>query len=230
MYFRSYISFDILRRVLTYYFDYDILYVMNITDIDDKIIKRGRTNFLFERYLGEALSIERRLSDVQEAMKVKTWFWSLATPPSFSTLATSYSSVFYHLTTLNFIPHIPPSCFSLLHHLCLPSYHFLLLHIQPSYYCKLFNLHSTILHNLSPLIPTILLLSTLPSFSTILPLLTPPYSTILLLLTLQSSSHHTAQSFSSILHHLTPLYSTILLYHLTTPYSSIFHHIATIFI
>ncbi|XP_071809472.1 cysteine--tRNA ligase, cytoplasmic-like [Asterias amurensis] len=67
---RSYISFDILRRVLTYYFDYDILYVMNITDIDDKIIKRGRTNFLFERYLGEALSVERRLSDVQEAMRL----------------------------------------------------------------------------------------------------------------------------------------------------------------
>ena len=68
--FRSYISFDILRRVLTYYFDYDILYVMNITDIDDKIIKRGRTNFLIERYLSESSSVEQRLIDVQEAMKV----------------------------------------------------------------------------------------------------------------------------------------------------------------
>ncbi|XP_022083673.1 cysteine--tRNA ligase, cytoplasmic-like [Acanthaster planci] len=67
---RSYISFDILRRVLTYYFDYDILYVMNITDIDDKIIKRGRTNYLMERYLQEALSPEQRLKDVQEAMKI----------------------------------------------------------------------------------------------------------------------------------------------------------------
>ena len=39
--FRSYISFDILRRVMSDYFGYDILYCMNITDIDDKV------NFLF---------------------------------------------------------------------------------------------------------------------------------------------------------------------------------------
>ena len=70
LHFRSYISFDILRRVLTYYFDYDILYVMNITDIDDKIIKRGRTNYLLERYLNESSSAEQRLKDVQEAMEV----------------------------------------------------------------------------------------------------------------------------------------------------------------
>lgn len=37
---RSYLSLDILRRVLSQYFNYDVLYVMNITDIDDKIIKR----------------------------------------------------------------------------------------------------------------------------------------------------------------------------------------------
>ena len=37
---RAYLSFDIVRRVLTDYFNYDVLYVMNITDIDDKIIKR----------------------------------------------------------------------------------------------------------------------------------------------------------------------------------------------
>ena len=34
---RSYISFDILRRVMTDYFGYNILYCMNITDIDDKV-------------------------------------------------------------------------------------------------------------------------------------------------------------------------------------------------
>lgn len=37
---RAYLSFDILRRVLQDYFGYDIQYIMNITDIDDKIIKR----------------------------------------------------------------------------------------------------------------------------------------------------------------------------------------------
>lgn len=35
--FRSYISFDILRRVLRDYFKYDVFYCMNITDIDDKV-------------------------------------------------------------------------------------------------------------------------------------------------------------------------------------------------
>ncbi|XP_062326673.1 cysteine--tRNA ligase, cytoplasmic isoform X1 [Osmerus eperlanus] len=47
---RSYISFDILRRILMNYFKYDVHYCMNITDIDDKIIKRARQNYLFEQY------------------------------------------------------------------------------------------------------------------------------------------------------------------------------------
>ena len=34
---RSYITFDILRRVLSDYFGYHVNYVMNITDIDDKV-------------------------------------------------------------------------------------------------------------------------------------------------------------------------------------------------
>lgn len=34
---RSYISFDILRRILMDYFKYDVFYCMNITDIDDKV-------------------------------------------------------------------------------------------------------------------------------------------------------------------------------------------------
>ena len=36
---RTFISFDILRRVMTY-LGYNIIYVMNITDIDDKIINK----------------------------------------------------------------------------------------------------------------------------------------------------------------------------------------------
>lgn len=50
---RSYITFDILRRVLTDYFNYDVMYVMNITDVDDKIIKRARQNWLYERYAAQ---------------------------------------------------------------------------------------------------------------------------------------------------------------------------------
>jgi hypothetical protein len=37
-YSRTYISFDIIRRIMEDYFNYDVTYVMNITDIDDKVI------------------------------------------------------------------------------------------------------------------------------------------------------------------------------------------------
>ncbi|XP_055390325.1 cysteine--tRNA ligase, cytoplasmic [Condylostylus longicornis] len=60
---RSYISFDILRRVLSDYFGYNVQYVMNITDIDDKIIKRARQNYLYEKYIEEVNSLEQILQD-----------------------------------------------------------------------------------------------------------------------------------------------------------------------
>ena len=51
---RAYLSFDILRRVLADYFGYKVSLVMNITDIDDKIIinsqKAGQTLEEFGRY------------------------------------------------------------------------------------------------------------------------------------------------------------------------------------
>lgn len=63
--YRSYISFDILRRILSNYFGYDVLYVMNITDIDDKIIKRARQNYLYEKYVKQ----DRNLDDMLNNMK-----------------------------------------------------------------------------------------------------------------------------------------------------------------
>ncbi|XP_071573548.1 cysteine--tRNA ligase, cytoplasmic-like [Temnothorax nylanderi] len=65
---RSYISFDILRRVMSDYFRYDVLYVMNITDIDDKIIKRARQNYLYEKYMEENHSLNGILDDIREVM------------------------------------------------------------------------------------------------------------------------------------------------------------------
>ncbi|KAI4457374.1 cysteinyl-trna synthetase [Holotrichia oblita] len=65
---RSYITFDILRRVLSGYFGYDIFYVMNITDIDDKIIKRARQNYLYEKYLSEQHNLEEVLHDAKKVM------------------------------------------------------------------------------------------------------------------------------------------------------------------
>lgn len=38
---RTYICFDILRRIMSDYFNYDVVLAMNITDIDDKIIIRA---------------------------------------------------------------------------------------------------------------------------------------------------------------------------------------------
>ncbi|XP_024884436.1 cysteine--tRNA ligase, cytoplasmic-like [Temnothorax curvispinosus] len=65
---RSYISFDILRRVMSDYFRYNVLYVMNITDIDDKIIKRARQNYLYENYVKENHSLNKMLDDIREVM------------------------------------------------------------------------------------------------------------------------------------------------------------------
>ncbi len=36
------------------YFGYDILYVMNVTDVDDKIINRARRNYLLDRFRATA--------------------------------------------------------------------------------------------------------------------------------------------------------------------------------
>lgn len=65
---RSYISFDILRRVLSDYFGYNVLYVMNITDIDDKIIKRARQNYLYEKYIEEKHPLDEVLDDAKNVM------------------------------------------------------------------------------------------------------------------------------------------------------------------
>ncbi|GFR89322.1 cysteine--tRNA ligase, cytoplasmic-like [Elysia marginata] len=64
---RSYISFDILRRVLSDYFNYDIFYCMNITDIDDKIIMRARQNFLMQKYIDSKPGSDQLKKDVEEA-------------------------------------------------------------------------------------------------------------------------------------------------------------------
>uniref|UniRef100_A0A183BVA7 Cysteine--tRNA ligase, cytoplasmic n=1 Tax=Globodera pallida TaxID=36090 RepID=A0A183BVA7_GLOPA len=68
---RAYLSFDIVRRVLTDYFNYDLLYVMNVTDIDDKIIKRARQNYLLEQYLNDigSVGIDTLEQQLQAALK-----------------------------------------------------------------------------------------------------------------------------------------------------------------
>ncbi|KAI4122565.1 MAG: hypothetical protein LQ338_005741 [Usnochroma carphineum] len=47
---RNYVSTDIIRRIMKDYFKFDVKFVMNITDVDDKIIVRGRQQHLFEEF------------------------------------------------------------------------------------------------------------------------------------------------------------------------------------
>ena len=48
---RYYVTMDMLRRVLEDYFGYSTTFVMNVTDVDDKIIRRARLNHLLQQYL-----------------------------------------------------------------------------------------------------------------------------------------------------------------------------------
>ena len=50
---RNYVTFDILRRILQDYFGYSIHAVMNVTDVDDKIILRARRKHLLQQYREE---------------------------------------------------------------------------------------------------------------------------------------------------------------------------------
>ncbi|KAL9598633.1 MAG: hypothetical protein Q9219_004378 [cf. Caloplaca sp. 3 TL-2023] len=47
---RNYVSTDIIRRILKDYFKFHVNFVMNITDVDDKIIVRGRQQHLLEEF------------------------------------------------------------------------------------------------------------------------------------------------------------------------------------
>ena len=68
---RAYLTFDILRRVMQHYFHYNVQYQMNITDIDDKIIKRARVNALLESYKAKSASIDSKVfeEDIQSAVQ-----------------------------------------------------------------------------------------------------------------------------------------------------------------
>lgn len=66
---RNYVTFDILRRILEGFFNYRVQYVMNITDVDDKIINKARRNYLLEQYLATAYEAKTVLSDLNVAFE-----------------------------------------------------------------------------------------------------------------------------------------------------------------
>ncbi|QSL64961.1 hypothetical protein MERGE_002265 [Pneumocystis wakefieldiae] len=48
---RNYVTTDIVRRILQNYFRYEVVFVQNVTDIDDKIILKARHNYLFNSFV-----------------------------------------------------------------------------------------------------------------------------------------------------------------------------------
>ncbi|WFC93795.1 cysteine--tRNA ligase [Malassezia brasiliensis] len=67
---RNYVTQDIIRRIMRDYLGYDVQFVMNITDIDDKIIVRARQAYLLEQFRAQHPALTRALLDeVQEAWR-----------------------------------------------------------------------------------------------------------------------------------------------------------------
>ncbi|EGT38442.1 hypothetical protein CAEBREN_31972, partial [Caenorhabditis brenneri] len=68
---RAYLSLDILRRVFRDYFGYDVEFIMNITDVDDKIIKRARQSHLLKSYFNDsqAPAVTKVCQDVIDALE-----------------------------------------------------------------------------------------------------------------------------------------------------------------
>lgn len=50
---RNYVSIDINRRILQDYFNYDVTFIQNVTDIDDKIILKARQEYLFNEFVNK---------------------------------------------------------------------------------------------------------------------------------------------------------------------------------
>lgn len=76
---RNYVTIDIIRRILSDYFGYSIQFIMNITDVDDKIIVRGRHQHLVDEYMkkvansGFTPEIQSEVSDYWAAFVSKTF-------------------------------------------------------------------------------------------------------------------------------------------------------------
>ena len=55
---RNYVNFDILRRILQDYFGYSVTAVMNVTDVDYKIINRARRRHLLAQYRARSPALQ----------------------------------------------------------------------------------------------------------------------------------------------------------------------------
>eukprot|EP00878_Enallax_costatus_P002111 GHUV01002279.1.p1 GENE.GHUV01002279.1~~GHUV01002279.1.p1 ORF type:complete len:785 (+),score=272.34 GHUV01002279.1:146-2500(+) len=66
---RNYVTFDVIRRVLEDYFGYNVMYVMNVTDVDDKIILRARRNHLLQQYRQQQQDPQQVAQQVEAAIQ-----------------------------------------------------------------------------------------------------------------------------------------------------------------
>jgi cysteinyl-tRNA synthetase len=72
-YTRTYLGFDIIRRIIEDYFHYNIKYVVNITDVDDKIIKKANLLLLkkiINSIKNEDNNIQNIKSRIEEDSKI----------------------------------------------------------------------------------------------------------------------------------------------------------------
>ncbi|KAF5024529.1 hypothetical protein F66182_3292 [Fusarium sp. NRRL 66182] len=60
---KNYVSTDIIRRIMKDYFGFRVKFVMNTTDIDDKIIVQGRQQHLLARFKEENVAEDGSVSD-----------------------------------------------------------------------------------------------------------------------------------------------------------------------
>ena len=67
---RAYLTFDILRRITEDYFKYDVLYHVNITDVDDKIIREARRNHLVAQFREATADKADVVAKVQAGIKL----------------------------------------------------------------------------------------------------------------------------------------------------------------
>ncbi|KAL6077880.1 cysteinyl-tRNA synthetase [Balamuthia mandrillaris] len=58
---RNYLTFDIIRRILEDYFNYEVFAVMNITDVDDKIILKARKGHLVQIYESKHAALSQKV-------------------------------------------------------------------------------------------------------------------------------------------------------------------------
>ncbi|KAI9890305.1 MAG: hypothetical protein M1814_004215 [Vezdaea aestivalis] len=64
---RNYVSTDILRRILQDYFGFNVRFVMNITDVDDKIILRARQQHLLRTFRTANFSSPEKVAETAKS-------------------------------------------------------------------------------------------------------------------------------------------------------------------